>query len=144
MDPRFLAAISDAIDAGDVHAAVPSKPDTSAFGRAAEHVTYRRAARNDAGTGRPIPELHGASKDSAIRANIGGGPQANGGGGMARGDEIMRQKGQRAELAAGLSGLAVDLIVKGLISAVDVGIRYAAVRLEDRKAQREATASTSD
>ena len=45
----------------------------------------------DSGTGTPIKDLSGGSKENAQLSNIGGGSKANGGGGMMRGRAIIAE-----------------------------------------------------
>ena len=134
MDPRLARAIRETL--GNPRANTTSVVvDTSAFGLAAEKASYEKAAKGAAGTGRPIPDIHGVAKDRATRARVGGGPKANGGGGIARGDRILRQRGQRAELGAGaVAGVIADL----LTTTLSIGFRYGELVLEDRRARRAA------
>lgn len=131
MNIRLLSqAINDVLGEGVVP--VDQQADTSGFGRAAERARYLRAAQGVSGTGRPIPETHGAAHDSATRAAVGGGPKP-GGGGMARGDRRLSATATRATLGA---GVAITVAATLLTTTLNVGIRWAALWREDRKARK--------
>lgn len=61
--------------------------------RSAQDNLWAAAARGTAGTGRPIPTIHGEPKMNAIRAAIGGGTKANGGAGQAGAAAVLRKAG---------------------------------------------------
>lgn len=54
------------------------------------------------GHGKPIANLHGAVQDRAAWANLGGGPKAMGGGGIAGGKARVEKGGKAAAVAAGV------------------------------------------
>jgi len=86
------------------------------------------AAQGNAGTGRPIPTLHGAPKTYATEAAIGGGTVANGGGGRAAAAGVLNRAG-RSAFAGALAGHAA-LILAEVVMQVGPGIATALVRAE--------------
>jgi len=139
MDPLLFRANSESCGIDGSNFIASPHVNTSAFGRAAQRAKYDKAATGNAGTGRPIPTIYGAPKDRAIRAKIGGGPEANGGGGIVQGDKNLHRTGVRAEVGA---DIAISLATEALEKVLDIGIRYVSLRIQDRKTRRDGEPST--
>lgn len=114
---------------------IPGPWEASAFAQASISQT---AEQGNAGTGRPIPTLHGAPKTYATEAAIGGGTVANGGGGRAAAAGVLNRAG-RSAFAGALAGHTA-LILCDVAMQVGPGIATALVRaeLDVRAAERAA------
>jgi hypothetical protein len=83
----------------------------------AKQSVWDTAARGNAGTGTPIPTLHGAQRQYATEAAVGGGTKANGGGGREAAEAALRKAGWSA---AGSAALGWSALIASDI-AVQVG-----------------------
>lgn len=102
--------------------------------RAAQDAIWAAAACGTAGTGRPIPIIHGEPKMKAMRAFIAGGTKANGGPGEAGAEAVLKKVGL---IGAG-STLAGWGVLVGCELAITVGPPVAAAL---RKANRDVRAA---
>lgn len=91
-----------------------------------------------AGTGRSIAQLHGASREKAIMANLGGGPISKGGGGIARGEKLLDQIADSSALTAtGLVQLAGGLYATQAARRYESQVEELLLQLEEDCAELE-------
>lgn len=136
MDVRLLIAATEVLGGSGAHDLVGTVVTAGETKTRIRSGILNWATTRDAGTGTPIAELHGAARDNAVMAAIGGGPKALGGGGRAAGEKTLSQEGLKAQL--------VTYGVDAAIVVTQIGIRYAQLVRQDRKAAREAAATVAE
>jgi hypothetical protein len=132
MDRRLITAINDVLDADGLQDVARGGVIAAGAGPAVQKRILAGAAKGTAGTGARISSLWGAAAEKATLARLGGGTKMAGGGGIARGEQVLSRTALFTRLA--IFGITATPTV------VKIARRYSQLVRDDRRLASAASA----